>query len=99
VRWIGLLTRLPFASNKLRSDSDYDYGRRHELFDEQKKAAGLRQITYEEASVETFSSQEPFDLVIGRYCRKRMIHFNRANIDFISVETTIAAAGSKTIGF
>ncbi len=31
------------------------------------QAAGLRQIRFEKASVETFSSHEPFDLVIGRY--------------------------------
>src|ERR1700730_9102668 len=30
-------------------------------------AAGLRQIRYEQASVESFSSQQAFDLVIGRY--------------------------------
>jgi ubiquinone/menaquinone biosynthesis C-methylase UbiE len=31
------------------------------------QAAGLRQISFHQASVETFSPLEPFDLVIGRY--------------------------------
>lgn len=31
------------------------------------RTAGLRQIRFEQASVETFLSREPFDLVIGRY--------------------------------
>jgi ubiquinone/menaquinone biosynthesis C-methylase UbiE len=34
---------------------------------ERAQAAGLRQISFEQASVESFSPQEPFDLVIGRY--------------------------------
>ena len=34
---------------------------------ERARAAGLRQIHFEQASVETFSSDETFDLVIGRY--------------------------------
>jgi 2-polyprenyl-3-methyl-5-hydroxy-6-metoxy-1,4-benzoquinol methylase len=31
------------------------------------QAAGLRQISFEQASAESYSSHEPFDLVIGRY--------------------------------
>jgi ubiquinone/menaquinone biosynthesis C-methylase UbiE len=34
---------------------------------ERAQVAGLRQISFQEASVETFSPDEPFDLVIGRY--------------------------------
>jgi SAM-dependent methyltransferase len=34
---------------------------------ERAHAAGLRQISFEQATVESFSSQEAFDLVIGRY--------------------------------
>ena len=34
---------------------------------ERAQLAGLRQIRFEQASVQTFSSDEPFDLVIGRY--------------------------------
>ena len=34
---------------------------------ERAQAAGLRNIRFEQASVEGFSSPEPFDLVIGRY--------------------------------
>jgi SAM-dependent methyltransferase len=34
---------------------------------ERAHAAGLRQIRFEQAAVESFSSQETFDLVIGRY--------------------------------
>jgi ubiquinone/menaquinone biosynthesis C-methylase UbiE len=36
------------------------------LASERAHAAGLRQISFEQASVESFSSEEPFDLVIGR---------------------------------
>ena len=34
---------------------------------ERAQAAGLRNISFEQASVEAFSSPEPFDLVVGRY--------------------------------
>ncbi len=34
---------------------------------ERARAAGLRQISFEQTSVESFSSQQAFDLVIGRY--------------------------------
>jgi ubiquinone/menaquinone biosynthesis C-methylase UbiE len=34
---------------------------------ERARVAGLRQISFQEASLESFSSGEPFDLVIGRY--------------------------------
>jgi SAM-dependent methyltransferase len=34
---------------------------------ERAHSAGLRQVSFEHASVESFSSQETFDLVIGRY--------------------------------
>ena len=34
---------------------------------ERAQAAGLRQISFEQASVESFAPREPFDLVIGRY--------------------------------
>jgi ubiquinone/menaquinone biosynthesis C-methylase UbiE len=37
------------------------------LAGERARAAGLRQVSFEQASVEEFSSHEPFDLVIGRY--------------------------------
>lgn len=37
------------------------------LATERAHAAGLRQISFEQAAVESFSSQQPFDLVIGRY--------------------------------
>jgi ubiquinone/menaquinone biosynthesis C-methylase UbiE len=34
---------------------------------ERARVAGFQQISFQEASLETFSSSEPFDLVIGRY--------------------------------
>jgi SAM-dependent methyltransferase len=34
---------------------------------ERAKAAGLRQVSFEQASAESYSPLEPFDLVIGRY--------------------------------
>jgi SAM-dependent methyltransferase len=34
---------------------------------ERARAAGLRQIRFEQAAVESFSSQETFDLIVGRY--------------------------------
>lgn len=41
---------------------------------ERARAAGLRQITFEHVSVESFSTREPFDLAVGRYILMHQSH-------------------------
>jgi 2-polyprenyl-3-methyl-5-hydroxy-6-metoxy-1,4-benzoquinol methylase len=63
------------------------------LATERAHAAGLRQISFEQASVESFSSQEPFDLVIGRYIlihQSDPVGFLRAAAHLVSPGGSIA---------